>query len=125
MRDQSGRLLYLKKNIENLSREMEILHFSKADIEKTMVEKSRLCGISIIYYKRYEISGVFSGSYKNWEIITKDYPVTNYYPWKDLMFLSAILTQDGNITMEVSYLFLGETRNIYDGEKITAETDIV
>lgn len=83
------------------------------------------CGISIIYYKRYEISGVFSGSYKNWEIITKDYPVTNYYPWKDLRFLSAILTQDGNITMEVSYLFLGETRNIHDGEKITAETDIV
>lgn len=83
------------------------------------------CGISIIYYKRYEISGVFSGSYKNWEIITKDYPVTNYYPWKDLRFLSAILTQDGNITMEVSYLFLGETRNIHDGKKITAETDIV
>ena len=83
------------------------------------------CGISIIYYKRYEISGVFSGSYKIWEIITKDYPVTNYYPWKDLRFLSAILTQDGNITMEVSYLFLGKTRNIHDGEKITAETDIV
>ena len=83
------------------------------------------CGISIIYYKRYEISRVFSGSYKNWEIITKDYPITNYYPWKNLRLLSAILTQDGNITMAVSYLFLGETRNIHDGEKITAETDIV
>lgn len=83
------------------------------------------CGIGIIYYKRYEISGIFSGSYKNWEIITEDYPVTNYYPWKNLRFLSAILTRDGNIIMAVSYMFLGETRNIHDGEKITAETDIV
>ena len=54
MRNQSGRLFYLKNCIENLSREMEFLHFSKADIENSKAEKIRLCVIknTLLFLKK-------------------------------------------------------------------------
>lgn len=81
------------------------------------------CGVSIIYYKRYEISKIFPDSYRKWKIITKECPVTNYYPWKDIRFLSAILTQDKNVNIAVSYASFGENSNM--GEEIIANTNIL
>lgn len=79
------------------------------------------CVLEVSYYKREEINKIFGETDSIKEKLSRIYPVTNYYPWKEIRFISLILEQKEDITFLVRYVVLGEEKH----SKIEKENNIV
>ena len=69
------------------------------------------CTLGIGYYKRRRLALLFDRKDIVWEEVTRIYPVTNYYPWRNIRFLSLVIKQSEDISFSIKYIMRKEGRN--------------